>query len=70
MDAGIFEATLHLTGTSPLGICLPSVGSSLIEGQGCIRESPKICLQLATSKWDSSYEELLSLTDLKPLQDI
>ena len=29
----------------------------------------KFACKLATSKWDSSYEELLSLMDLKPLQN-
>ena len=40
-----------------------------IEGQGCLGEVQKFACELVTSKWDSSYEELLSPTDLRPLQD-
>ena len=47
---GFFEAALPLSGTAPFGICLPSVGSSSIKGQGCFGESPKISLQTCNFK--------------------
>ena len=37
--------------------------------KAALEKVQKFACKLATSKWDSSYEELLRLTDLKPLQD-
>ena len=41
----------------------------LAKDRNALEKVQKIMCKLATSKWNSSYEELLDLTDLKPLQD-
>ena len=34
-----------------------------------IEDVQKFALKVVTSKWDSSYDELLELAELKPLED-
>ena len=41
----------------------------LAKDRNALEKVQKFACKLATSKWNSSYEELLDLTDLKPLQD-
>ena len=41
----------------------------LSKDRNALEKVQKFACKLATSRWDSSYEELLNLLDLKPLQD-
>ena len=41
----------------------------LARDKGALEKVQKFACKLATSKWDSSYEELLRLVDVQPLQD-
>ena len=41
----------------------------LARDKGALEKVQKFACKLATSKWDSSYEELLGLVDIQPLQD-
>ena len=41
----------------------------LAKDKGALEKVQKFACKLATSKWDSSYEELLRLVEVKPLQD-
>ena len=50
---------------------MPSVGSPPSKDTNALEKVQKFAckLYLATAKWDSSYEALLSLMELKPLQN-
>ena len=41
----------------------------LAKDKGALETVQKFACKLATSRWDDSYEELLRLIELKPLQD-
>ena len=55
----------HLEYASQLQVWDPH----LAKDRNALEKVQKFACKLATSKWNSSYEELLDLTDLKPLQD-
>ena len=67
---GIIEAALPLSRASTPRVCLSSIWDPhLSKDENALEKVQKFACKLATSKWDSSYNELLSLLNLKPLQE-
>ena len=68
---GIIEAALPPSRASTPRVCLSIQvwDPHLSKDMNALEKVQKFACKLATSKWDSSYNKLLSFLDLKPLQE-
>ena len=61
------KTALPIFSQTPLGLCSTSVGSLLQKDVQLLENTQKFALKLISHNWSTSYQDLLSLSDLPTL---